>query len=94
MAIIGGILAFAGGIALLVFHIMILVKQFKSGQTLWGVLSIFINILAPIWCFMNGHKGLAIKWIVAAIALGIGYSIVIAGIVSQIPEMQNLSTPQ
>ncbi len=91
MAIIGSILCFAGGIGMLVFWIMTLVKQFKSGQTLWGVLSIFFAILAPIWCFMNGHKGLGIKFIIALVVYFIGFAIAMGGAVSQ---MQNLQMPQ
>ncbi len=34
MAILGSILCFAGLIAILVFWIMTLIKQFKSGDTL------------------------------------------------------------
>lgn len=66
---------------------MTLVKQFKSGQTLWGVLTIFIGILAPIWCFMNGHKGLAIKFIVAFVVYLIGFGIIMGGAVGQIQTM-------
>lgn len=84
MAIVGGILAFAGGIALLVFWIMTLVKQFKGGDTLWGVLSIFFAILAPIWCFMNGHKGLGIKFIIAFVVYMIGAGIAASSGMSQI----------
>jgi len=91
MAIIGSILAFAGSIALLVFWIMTLVKQFKSGQTLWGVLTIFIGILAPIWCFMNGQKSLGIKFIIALVVYLIGFGITMGGAVSQ---MQNMPMPQ
>lgn len=87
MAIIGGILAFIGGIGMLVFWIMTLVKQFKSGETLWGVLSIFIGILAPIWCFMNGHKDLGIKFIVAFVVYLIGFIIIMAGAASQMQGM-------
>lgn len=88
MSIIGTILAFAGGIALLVFWIMTLVKQFKSGQTVWGILTIFIGILAPIWCFMNGHKGLGIKFIIALVVYFIGASIGAAGAISQLQQLQ------
>jgi len=87
MAIIGGILAFVGAIGMLVFWIMTLVKQFKSGQTLWGVLSIFFGILAPIWCFMNGHKDLGIKFIVAFVVYIIGFAITMAGAFSQAQGM-------
>ena len=85
MAILGSILAFVGGIALLVFWIMTLIKQFKSGDTLWGVLSIFFGILAPIWCFMNGHKGLGMKFVYAIVAYLIGFGLLGASGGFQIP---------
>jgi hypothetical protein len=85
MAIIGSILMIGGGIAMLVFWIMTLVKQFKSGQTLWGVLSIFFGILAPIWCFMNGHKSLGIKFIVAFVLCLIGAGLTAGGMVATMP---------
>jgi len=86
MAIIGTILALGGGIALLVFWIMTLVKQFKSGQTLWGVLTIFFGILAPIWCFMNGHKGLGIKFIIAFVCYLIGAGLGMGGAIANMPQ--------
>lgn len=76
-----------GGIAMLVFWIMTLVKQFKSGQTLWGVLSIFFGILAPIWCFMNGHKSLGIKFIVAFVLYLIGAGIAAGSMAASMPPM-------
>ena len=89
MAIIGGILALVGAIGLLVFWIITLVKQFKSGQTVWGVLTIFFSVpLAPIWAFINGHKGLGIKFILALIVLIIGYALFFVGAFSQIQELQ------
>lgn len=88
MAIIGSILAIAGGIALLVFWIMTLVKQFKSGQTLWGVLTIFIGILAPIWCFMNGHKSLGIKFIAAFVCYLIGAGLGFGGAIANMEPIQ------
>ncbi len=75
MAIIGTILLVVSGIAILVFWIMTLIKQFKANDTLWGVLSIFFAILAPIWCFKNGHKGLGMKFVYAIIAYIIGFAI-------------------
>jgi hypothetical protein len=87
MAIIGSILTFGGGIAMLVFWIMTLIKQFKSGQTLWGVLSIFFGILAPIWCFMNGQKSLGIKFIVAFVLYLIGAGIAAGGLVASMPPV-------
>ena len=87
MAIIGSILMFGGGIAMLVFWIMTLIKQFKSGQTLWGVLSIFFGILAPIWCFMNGQKSLGIKFIVAFVLYLIGAGNAAGGLVASMPPV-------
>ncbi len=86
MGIIGIILAAGGGIAIFVFWIMTLIKQFKSGDTLWGVLSIFFAILAPIWCFMNGHKGLGMKFVYAIVAYMIGIGLVVASGGMQIPQ--------
>lgn len=88
MAAIGGILALAGGIALLVFWIMTLVKQFKSGDTLWGVLSIFFGILAPIWCFMNGHKSLGMKFVIALVVYIIGFIMAGASGIMNMPAPQ------
>lgn len=79
MAIIGGILAFAGGIACLIFWIMAIVKAFKAGDTLWGVLSIFIGICALIYLFMKGQTKLGIYWIIAMVIAGIGYGMAFAG---------------
>ena len=87
MAIIGTILTVGGGIALLVFWIMTLIKQFKSGQTLWGVLSIFFGILAPIWCFMNGQKGLGIKFIIAFVLYLIGIGLATGGAIANMPPL-------
>jgi uncharacterized membrane protein (DUF441 family) len=95
MTIIGTILAAVGGIAMFVFWIMTLVKQFKSGQTLWGVLSIFIGILAPIWCFLNGHKSLGIKFVIAFVAYLVGIGLLVGGLASQgISEGYPEVTPQ
>lgn len=87
MAAIGGILAAIGGIAIFVFWIMTLIKQFKSGDTLWGVLSIFFAILAPIWCFMNGHKGLGMKFVYAIIAYIIGFVLIAVGGGMSVPQV-------
>lgn len=79
MGLIGSILAVVGGIGILVFWIMTLIKQFKSGDTLWGVLSIFIGILAPIWCFMNGHKSLGMKFVIAFVIYMVGFVLIAIG---------------
>lgn len=78
MAALGGLLFAVGIIALIVFWIMTLIKQFKSNDVLWGVLSIFIQILAPIWCFMNGHKSLGMKFIYAFAVYIIGIILLVA----------------
>ncbi|MDF1738240.1 MAG: hypothetical protein P1U86_03690 [Verrucomicrobiales bacterium] len=75
MGLIGTILAVVGGIALFVFWIMTLIKQFKSNDTLWGVLTIFFAILAPIWCFMKGHKSLGMKFVIAFVLYLIGFAL-------------------
>lgn len=85
MATIGLILAAVGGIAIFVLWIMTLIKQFKSGDTLWGVLSIFFGILAPIWCFMNGHKSLGMKFIIALVVYIIGFALGGAGAIGSMP---------
>lgn len=85
MAIIGGILAFAGGIAGLVIWIMTIVKAFKAKDTLWGVLSIFLPICGLIWLFMKGHKQLGIYWIVAIVVYMIGAGIAAGSGAMQIP---------
>ncbi len=87
MAIIGSILAIVGGIALLVFWIMTLIRQFKSGQTLWGVLTIFFAILAPIWCFLNGHKDLGIKFVIALVLYAIGAGISFSGAIATLNNL-------
>ena len=92
MAIIGGILAVVGGIAWLVLWILSLIKIFKAGDTLWGVLTIFFSPIVPIiWGFMNNNKKLAIQWIIVAVVFFIGYGITAAGMVSQ---LQNMQVPQ
>ena len=87
LAIIGGILLAAAGIAIFVLWIMTLIKQFKSGDTLWGVLSIFFAILAPIWCFMNGHKALGMKFVYAIILYVIAFVLVAVGGGMAVPEL-------
>ncbi len=85
---------------MLVFWIMTLVKQFKSGQTLWGVLSIFFAILAPIWCFMNGHKSLGMKFIIAFVIYLVGFGLTMGGmatmpgVMPEMPEMPEMPAPQ
>lgn len=73
-----------GFIACLVFWIMTLIKQFKSGDTLWGVLCIFFGImlLSPIWLFMKGQKKAGINYVIAIVAYIIGVGLSSAGAVT------------
>ena len=91
MAIVGIILCVAAGIAIFVFWIMTLVKAFKANDTLWGVLSIFFPILAPIWCFINGHKGLGMKFVYAIIVYVVGAVLLVIGGAANI---ENMPVPQ
>lgn len=77
LATIGGILLAIGAIASLVFWIMALVKAFKAGDTVWGVVGIFIQLAALIYLFTKGHTGLAVKWIIAVVITLIGYGMLI-----------------
>ena len=91
MLIIGLILVVLAGIAILVFWIMTLIKQFKGGDTVWGVLTIFFGILAPIWCFMNNQKNLGMKMIIALVVYLIGVAIMIAsGAMKATSEMNTI----
>lgn len=82
MGTLGWILVAVGGIALLIFWIMAIIKCFKAGDTLWGVLTIFLGIPGLIWFFMKGHKKLGIYWIIALVVYLVGYAMAI------VPMMQ------
>lgn len=95
MAIIGGILAFVGAIGWLIFWIISIIKPFKAGDTLWGVLDIFINpICGLIYFFMKGHKKLGIYWIIALILFWVGYGFVIGGAIQASGGIENLQNLQ
>ena len=101
MAAIGGILAFIGIIICLVCYIMAIVKAFKAGETLWGVLSIFIGICGLIYLFMRGHQKLGLIYIAGIVIAGIGYGMFLPSMVSQMqegiqamPELQPAPLPQ
>ena len=79
MGVIGGILAIVGGIGMLVFWIMTLIRQFKGGDTVWGILSIFFAFLAPIWCFMNAQAGLGMRFVISLVLYMVGFGLMIAG---------------
>jgi uncharacterized membrane protein HdeD (DUF308 family) len=92
MSIIGGILVFVGGIICLICYIMAIVKAFKAGETLWGVLSIFIGICGLIYLFMRGHKKLGLIYIVGIVLMIIGYGMFLPAMMSQMQELQ--TTPE
>lgn len=69
-----------GGIASFVFYIIAIVKCFKAGDTLWGVLTIFLGIPGLIWLFMNGQKNLGIMWVLAIVASIVGSVLAGAGL--------------
>lgn len=95
MAAIGGILAFIGIIICVVCYIMAIVKAFKAGETLWGVLSIFIGICGLIYLFMRGHKKLGLIYIGGIVLAGIGYGMFLPSMVSQIQEgMEAMPVPE
>ncbi|MCG8600968.1 MAG: hypothetical protein MI807_12560 [Verrucomicrobiales bacterium] len=92
MAALGGLLAAVGIIASLVIWIMGLIKAFKAGETLWGVLGIFFPIVLLIWLFIRGQAKLGILWIVAAVVAGIGYGMFLPSMMSSLE--QNMETLQ
>ena len=95
MAIIGGILCAIGAIGWFVFWIISIIKPFKAGDTLWGVLNIFINpICGLIYFFMKGFKKLGIYWIIVLILFWVGYAMFAVGMIQSgtLENMQNLQT--
>ncbi len=102
MLILGGILLAIACICGLILYIISLMKTFKSGETIWGVLTIFFSPLVPvIWGFMNNDKKLSINWIIVTILGIVGYAILVFGLISQaqnMPEiqeaLQNATQPQ
>ena len=71
MAILGSILIFGGALAAFILYIVSVVKAFKAGDTLWGVLNLILG-LGVIWFFLNGHKKLGIYCICAYAAIFLG----------------------
>lgn len=88
LAIVGVIILAVAGIAFFVFWLMAIIKAFKTEETLWGVLSIFIPLCAIIFAFLKGYKGLGIKLIIAIVAIMIGIGVMTAGAVAQIDPEQ------
>lgn len=73
-----------GGIAWLILWMMTLIRPFKGGDTVWGVLTIFFSPIVPIIRgFMKGHTKLAILRIVVAFIFGAGYGMRGASLVSE-----------
>jgi hypothetical protein len=95
MAAIGGLLAFVGIIASIVFWIMGLVKAFKAGETVWGVVGIFVPLALLIWLFIRGHAKLGILWIVAGIVAGIGYALFLPSMMQEVQsQMETIQQTQ
>ncbi|MEM9281239.1 MAG: hypothetical protein AAGA96_05385 [Verrucomicrobiota bacterium] len=88
MDAIGPILTGIGGIAWLVLWIITLIKQFKGGDTVWGILTIFFSPLVPIiWGFVKNQKKFALYWIIVAVIFFIGYGSVGMTLMSQMEQM-------
>lgn len=65
-------------VGIVILWIVTLIKQFKSGDTVWGVLTIFFTAIpAIIWSFMKGRKGLGIWWLIFIAIYIVGF--VLAG---------------
>lgn len=60
--IIAGVF-FLASFSLFILWIITLVKQFRSGETIWGVLTLFAGMLGLIWCFLRNHTMLGVFWI-------------------------------
>ncbi len=83
LLIVGSIIAGIAGIGLVIFWIMGLVKSFKAGDTLWGVLTIFLGTIVPIiYGFVKGNAKFAIIGIVLTVVFLIGYGLILGGAVS------------
>ena len=73
MPIVALILLGVLGICLIIgfiLWIVSMVKAFKAGDTLWGILTLLFGIPGLIWLFMNGQKKLGITWGLVAIIAG------------------------
>lgn len=80
-------------LVIFVVWIMTLVKQFKAGDTVWGILTILLQIPGLIWLFMNGPKKLAVIWLLMLL-IGIGcYVGGFAGIFAALPDAAPAVTP-
>lgn len=70
------------GIVSFVLWILVLVRAFKSGATVWGVLGIFIPLVAFIWGWMNAKKEnlmtIMLIWTAAVVLVIILYAILAA----------------
>lgn len=79
LLIIGAILAISASLASLVFHIITLVKAFKAGDVLWGVLTLIFGIPGLIWLFKNDEASLGKKYLIATVLSIIGVVLVLTG---------------
>lgn len=76
MAIIGSGLLLICALASFILYIVSVVKAFKAGDTLWGVLNLLLG-LGVIWFFLNGQKKLGMYCVFAYIGIVVG--MVLAG---------------
>ncbi len=83
LLIVGGIVMGIAGLGLFIYWIMGMVKSFKAGDTLWGVLTIFLGTIIPIiYGFVKGNVKFAVIGIILTVVFLIGYGVVIGGAVS------------
>ena len=86
MGSIYGILGGVAWLAIIVFYIIAIIKAFKAGDTLWGVLNIFIGICGLIYLFMKGHKQLGIYYVIAIIVAIVAGALGGNSIMQMIPQ--------
>lgn len=59
--IIAGVF-FLASFSLFIIWIITLVKQFRAGETVWGVITLFAGMLGLVWCFLRNHTLLGVCW--------------------------------
>ena len=95
MTILGILLLAIGVIVSLVIWIQTIIKCFKAGETLWGILTIlFSPLLGVIWLFMKGQSKSAIIWIVVSILAGVGYVAAILPMINKAVQEGMQQMPQ
>ena len=73
-------------IAIVILWIMSMVKAFKGGDVLWGVLALIFGLPGLIYFFVKGPKQLGIYWLIAAIILAVCGVLGGGGIMSMFPS--------